>query len=111
MASELQLEHISIFEGASAPLPPEIADRLVHRTLEPGEYLFRQGDAGESVCLIEKGLVEIWLDGPLGKTLSRRVRSNEVLGEMSLLTGEPRSASAVAVVRTSIAELDRQACA
>jgi NTE family protein len=79
---------------------------MSRRRFDAEEHLCRQGDAGDSLYLIMDGLVEIWLEQDGARRLIARLRPGDAVGEMSLLTGEPRAASVVAAVPTEILELD-----
>jgi putative ABC transport system ATP-binding protein len=69
--------------------PPEQVE------LAPGEVLFRQGDHGELVYMIEQGHVEILREHSDGREeLLRELASGEYFGEMSPLVGLPRTATA-----------------
>ena len=57
-----------------------------------GELLVRRGDRGNSMFLIQKGHLEIILDESGDTPIATR-SEGEFLGEMSLFTGEPRSAT------------------
>jgi len=76
--------------------------------LDAGEYLCRQGDPGDSLFLIDAGLIEVWLETPTGTRLVRRLRQGDIVGEMALLTGEPRSAHVIANVPSTVLELNAQ---
>ena len=88
--------------GLSNPNP--VSEKLLHvlkphfktRTFKKGAHLIEQGSVGASLFFVERGTVDIYSDD--GKTFHRLDTSKpgEFLGEMSLLTGERRSASAVA---------------
>ncbi len=72
-----------------------------------GEVLFREGDPGDRVFLIRRGLVEIYTESLVGRRrLSLRGRG-EVIGEMALLDGLGRSASALARTRVLAYSLER----
>jgi putative ABC transport system ATP-binding protein len=63
--------------------------------LAPGEVLFRQGDRGELVYIIEQGHVEILRELTDGRNeLLRLLSIGEYFGEMSPLAGLPRTATA-----------------
>jgi len=60
-----------------------------------GDFLFKQGESGDSLYLILGGAVSIVLDLPGGQSLTvRTMRAGSILGEMAVYTGSPRSASA-----------------
>lgn len=94
-------------------LPPEeMEDVLV--CVQPvqfpsGREIFRMGDKGDALYLIEKGRVSIVAGGSKDKvsTLAELGPGNS-FGEMALLTGEPRSATAFAVTDTSLLRIDRE---
>lgn len=79
---------------------------MARRRFAAEEHLCRQGDAGDSLYLITDGLVEVWFEQDGERRLIARLRPGDAVGEMSLLTGEPRAASIVAAVPTEILELD-----
>jgi CRP-like cAMP-binding protein len=62
-----------------------------------GEKLCRQDEAGESLYIIRSGSVGVWVAGPDGNSLPvAHLGAGAFFGEMSLLTGEPRSATVTA---------------
>jgi len=72
---------------------------------QTGEALFREGDPSESCFKILSGAVEIMLDVPGVMKRGRRdtiarCGPGELIGEMSVIDGGPRSASAVAIEPT-----------
>jgi CRP/FNR family cyclic AMP-dependent transcriptional regulator len=79
-----------------------IAER---RELSAGGELFREGEAGDGVYLIVSGEVEVSKRTRGGERSLARLGAGSVLGEMSLLTAEPRSASARAIAPTAVLRL------
>jgi len=79
-------------------LPPEevqdIVPFIVAKEYEAGDILFNKGQNGDSLYLIDEGEVSVF-DPATDKEIAV-LGENHVLGEMSLVTGEPRSASAKA---------------
>lgn len=80
-------------------LPPEevraILPFITRRSYRKGTTLFRQGEPGDSLLIVERGQVDI-IDVKGGGHKVATLGENEVIGEMALLTGEPRSAMALA---------------
>lgn len=80
-------------------LPPEEVKAILpfvnRRSYRKGTTLFRQGEPGDSLIIVERGQVEI-VDVRGGGRVVATLGENEVVGEMALLTGEPRSAMALA---------------
>lgn len=82
-------------------LPPSLVAKIESRLeavhFEPGQFLMRQGDPGTGLFVIESGEAEIHAADAAGQAhLLGTSSSREILGEMSLLTDEPRTATVVA---------------
>jgi CRP/FNR family transcriptional regulator, cyclic AMP receptor protein len=73
------------------------------RVVEPGEVVFRQGDAGQVMYGIIDGTVELSVDGRAIAHLGR----DEVFGEMALIDASDRMATATATSPTRLAVIDR----
>jgi len=67
-----------------------------------GETLFEQGDAGDFIYIIVTGSVDVSKDLDGKKEIVARLSSGDILGEMAVLTDEPRCASGVAVEPTRV---------
>ena len=76
------------------------------RLFGPGEIIVRQGDAGQSLFIVESGEVRVTLEE--GQKEVARIASGGVFGEMSLLTGDPRTATVSALTETVLLEIDAQ---
>jgi CRP/FNR family transcriptional regulator, cyclic AMP receptor protein len=87
-----------------------LAEVSRQRTYGRGQYLWYQGDPGDRLIVVCKGLVKVVLTSEQGVdivlvTLGRY----ETLGELAILDGLPRSASVVAVEPTTVLMLPRAA--
>ncbi|MBV9829317.1 MAG: mechanosensitive ion channel family protein [Alphaproteobacteria bacterium] len=71
----------------------ELAGQVRLRHFAAGEALVEQGEPGASMFVLAEGLCEVWQlgDGTLRNLAV--IQPGEFVGEMSLLTGEPRSAT------------------
>ncbi|HJS18906.1 MAG TPA: SpoIIE family protein phosphatase, partial [Anaerolineales bacterium] len=79
-------------------LPSEELDRILAQlevvNLKSGEILFREGDAGEHMYIVVSGDLEILMaPDTANELILNRVPQGEYIGEMSLVTGAPRTAS------------------
>ncbi len=74
-----------------------------------GETLIRQGEHGDSMFIVLQGLLEIWRTQDNGEsTLISRIEPGECFGEMSLLTGEARSATVRAATQVFTLEITKE---
>ncbi|MDJ0924593.1 MAG: cyclic nucleotide-binding domain-containing protein [Acidimicrobiia bacterium] len=67
----------------------------------PRETIVRQGEPGDALCIVTKGTVEVLRDD----RIVARLGAGDYFGEISLIDGEPRSATAVAVDAVTILKL------
>ncbi|WCN38477.1 cyclic nucleotide-binding domain-containing protein [Aneurinibacillus uraniidurans] len=91
-----------------ATLLPEFTQRSFHR----GEILFEEGEFGDCLYIIMQGSVRIFLQEDGKERTLALLKEKEYFGEMALLTGDPRSASAkaeedVVVLHLSKEQFDR----
>ncbi len=65
---------------------------------EKGDVIFREGDPGNCLYVIQDGAVDI----TLGNRVLKLMQPGDIFGEMSLIDGMPRSANAVARAETNL---------
>ena len=97
------LEGVDLFAALSDEQRGEIADATVAKTYGDGEAIVRQGEPGESMYVLCSGAVAVVLE-PDRKEVAI-IRPGGYFGEMSLLTGEPRTATVVARGEAVVLEL------
>ena len=107
------IDSLSSFEWAHSFSDEQIAQLAEGAKLKKytkGELLVRQGDAGDSLFIVTQGDVSILVKGAVGRNLKVQDRSRgDYFGEMSLLTGEPRSASVQAQGEVEVIIIDKNA--
>jgi len=65
-------------------------------TFSAGQTIIKQGDVGDSAYVITGGECDVFVEYPEGPVFVRTMGPGEVFGEMSVLTGKPRSATVTA---------------
>jgi diguanylate cyclase len=79
------------------------------RVLKEGEWLFREGDDGDTAFVIENGLLEVCREKEGGeRERVAQLGPGEMIGEMALIDRLPRSASAFARLPTRLRVLTRE---
>src|SRR5216117_4044509 len=87
---------IELFELLSAEDREDLAARLAPVSLPAGQTIFRSGDPGDSIFIICSGEVEIFIHDDTGhKIVLEQAKAGDTFGELSMLDGGPRTASAV----------------
>jgi len=102
------LANIPLFETLKTEHLSEIASKIRIRNYKRGETIIRQDEPGSMLYIIMKGHVKIMTLTPEGDELIIAMLSdNDFFGELSLLDGQPHSASAVAMDTTQVMTLQR----
>jgi EAL domain-containing protein (putative c-di-GMP-specific phosphodiesterase class I) len=83
-----------------------VADKH-RRFLAAGEWLFHEGDPGDTAFVIENGLLEVCREHEGTRERVAQLGPGDMLGEMSLIDKLPRSASAFARLPTRLRVIDR----
>lgn len=80
------------------------------RSLSAGEYLFQQGDMGNTMFLILEGTVHLYREAGNAQRLVWTLGPGEMIGEKAILTGSPyrRTSTAQAHTKVTAFEFDTQ---
>jgi MFS family permease len=101
---------LPLFAGVSSAGVERALDRLVEVPVAAGDVVIRQGDPADRFYVIESGSVVVSQTGTDGTTRElRRMGSDEVFGELGLLSGAPRSATVTALTDGLLLALDADA--
>lgn len=104
------LRSVPLFSRLSDEHLQLLVKNLGIQTFQRGDMLMQQGDIGEELYIIVSGQVRIFTINEVGQDLSLIIyRPGDFLGELSLLDGQPRSANAQAMRRTTTLTLHRTA--
>lgn len=104
------LARCPLFEHADDGVLRSIANGLRRRRFRRNEVIFHQGDPGDSLHIVGSGAVKIVLPSAEGEeAIIATLREGDFFGELSLLDGAPRSATATAVEPSETLVLPRPA--
>ncbi|MFY9314916.1 MAG: cyclic nucleotide-binding domain-containing protein [Burkholderiales bacterium] len=87
------LRSMTLCRTLSAAELASIARIVVERTVATGKDLFREGDAGDGLYLVVSGEINVIKLGTEGELVLAKMGPGAVLGEMSLITADARSAT------------------
>jgi CRP-like cAMP-binding protein len=102
------MARIPFFAGLETPALERVAAGTRTRRFRRGEIIFHAGDPGDALFIIVSGEVKIALPSEEGdEAILATLAPGDVFGELALLDGAPRSATASALVATEAVILPR----
>ena len=102
------LARIPFFAGLDPAALERLAEGTRTRRFRRGDIIFHAGDPGDALFIIMSGEVKIAVPSESGEeAILATLAAGDVFGELSLLDGAPRSASAAALVATETVMLPR----
>jgi CRP/FNR family transcriptional regulator, cyclic AMP receptor protein len=103
------IERDSLFRGLPKATLERIAMLGARRIYEPGGVIFMRGDPGDCLCGVVSGRVRISASRAGGKEVFLNIMApGDTFGEIALLDGEPRTATATAISRTELLVIRRE---
>jgi CRP/FNR family cyclic AMP-dependent transcriptional regulator len=110
------VDRLSLIRNQSlfSHLPPaaiqQLAGRMTRKSVKRGTVLFAKDDPGSGLIGVIRGSVKISvISGDGREAVLNIINSGEVFGEMALLDGQPRSASATAMTDCELVSIERSA--
>jgi small-conductance mechanosensitive channel/CRP-like cAMP-binding protein len=97
---------VEIFASLSEPQRRELADASRPSLYAAGEVIVHEGDEGSSMFVVSRGEAGVALGDAEGPGVEiARLGKGDFFGEMSLLTGEPRTATVTAATDCELLEI------
>lgn len=108
--SDITPEYMNFLDSLSAREQKAVRAKAELVTLKAGEELFSQGDEADAFYIVVSGTMGIFIDQEESpKRLIALINKHETLGELSILAGEARSASVVALRDSELLKIGRNA--
>jgi CRP/FNR family cyclic AMP-dependent transcriptional regulator len=102
------LARTELFKGVDDAARRRIAERIGERVVERGRSVFVQGEPGDRMYVLAAGAVKLYVASREGGIVElARHQPPAIFGEVALLDGGPRSASAEAVERSVLLVVTR----
>jgi CRP-like cAMP-binding protein len=98
-----RVDFLSVLPDADLEL---LAGKVRRRSYLIGERLIQEGEAGEEFFFIERGTARVMIEND-GEQKVADLAATEFFGEISLLTGEPRSATVIATSELQVLVIDK----
>lgn len=98
-----------LFEDLSDEERRALVDELELEQFEEGDMVIVEGQPGSSLYVIASGEVKVYTRTPDGESVYlARLSEGDFFGEVSVLTGKPRTATITASQRSEMLRLDRE---
>lgn len=102
------LQGSPLFRGLPQPVLERIAGLAVQRSYRNGEIIFSQGDPGDALYAVVTGKIRISAGAADGREISLNIMEpGDTFGEIALLDGGTRTASATATVASELVSIRR----
>ncbi len=103
------LRQVPLFESLDDEAAKKLCELLETLDCEAQKILFRAGDAGDAMYIIERGKVRISVQATDGRELTlTELGQGDFFGELTLLDRQPRSANATVSEESRLAVLSRE---
>lgn len=110
---QVLLSRVELFSSLAAEDLNDLSSQVVVHRYDQGDWAIRAGDPGDSMFVVTEGLLHVFMKGLENGEEKRvaQVMPGDFFGEMSLLTGVPRSASIQAATEAICFEITKEAMA
>ena len=103
------LRKVPFFEEIPAAECEHLVKAMQAHTLAAGDVVIRQGEKGDSLFLVARGVLQVYKTGAEGdEVMLGSLMAGDFFGEMALLFHEPRSATLRAITPCTLYELSRR---
>jgi predicted acylesterase/phospholipase RssA/CRP-like cAMP-binding protein len=104
-----RLSETTLFSQLTARELRKIQSEIEIVQFPAGRFLIREGDPGDCFYIVLNGRLRVFVTLPDGtRQVVGEVARNESVGEMAILTGEPRSATVQALRDSELVKLSRE---
>ena len=109
VSREEALRHVDFLDALPTEALHKLAEQTQRRLFAPGELIIREGEHGDELFIILQGQVRVHLDVGGRRREVGRLGPGQFFGEMSLMTGEMRTASVSASDEVDLMIIDKRA--
>ena len=106
VAAQRALASTPLFAGMPADTLEALVANLQLVSLVRGDFLFREGEPGDALYVVAEGELSMMAEGPPRVEMAR-LGPGAFIGEVALMTDQPRSATVVALDTSELLRIDR----
>jgi small-conductance mechanosensitive channel/CRP-like cAMP-binding protein len=101
-----RINGVSVFAPLSTEETRQISQNCEVRVFAPEEPIIQKGQTDKSMFIIHRGVVNVQVEENGQPKIISILRAGQFFGEMSLFTGEPRTADVIADTETQVLEIN-----
>ncbi len=103
-----QIPSSPLFEVLSVEEKDAVVREMVLEEHDEGDIVITEGEQGSSLYVVVSGEVKVFTKGPRGESVAlAALGEGDFFGEVSVLSGKPRTATITAATRSALLRLDR----
>jgi NTE family protein len=108
-ALRAQFSGLPLFDILSDEALAKFESEIEWFAIPGGWELFHQGDPGDGLYIVKSGCLGVTMEGPDGRpVLATQIHPGQIVGEMSLISGLPRTATVTAFRDTEVYRLNNE---
>jgi CRP-like cAMP-binding protein len=103
-----QLAKNSLFDNVSQEYLQTMVSNRVEVNLDPGDFLFHQGDMGKGMYIVVEGTIDVVLQTSLHQVLKvvATLKEGDYVGEVCMINPQPRTAGVRAKEKAKLLYID-----
>lgn len=101
------LRGVELFDVLLEEEIAELSELIAYNPFAKGDIITRQGETAHCLFIIASGEADVFLELPNERRLINTLQAGMIVGEMGLMTGDPRSATVVAKTECVAYRLDK----
>lgn len=103
------LKQFELFRNLPDNVIIDLVDKVENVDLKRDEVLFKKGDQGDSLYILQEGYLKLVIEDKDGSEIVlNQVGPGNIIGEMALIESSPRSAGAVALMDAKLLKLSEK---
>ena len=98
----------SLFEELNPEERDAVVGEMTLETYNEGDIVITEGEKGSALYILASGEVKVYTRGKQGENIFlAKLEEGDFFGEVSVLTGKPRTATVTAATRAELLKLDK----
>lgn len=103
------ISNVDLFDSLNEDELTDLATHIIEKEFISGDILIKQNEDGDSMFIVIEGLLDVFINSKDGHQIKvGRLTPGDFFGEMSLMTGDKRSATVIAATDVLVYEITKE---